>query len=168
MPALQENAKGSVSNAGGNIAKRIGNDAVENNLRAAMTPTQFKRYQDLTDVFRATGRALDANSDTAFKQEAIKAAKNASGGAVARITRNANPAKLLENTADWFANANYERQAAALAKIVTTGDANAIHMLRQLRQVSPSDQRRNIIMGHLLEQAGEFGADKAYDKVIGR
>lgn len=163
VTALQENAKGSVSNVGGNIAKRIGTDPIEANLRAAMSPARFRQYQDILDVFRATGRALDANSDTAFKQEAIKNAKDAAGGWVARIIRNINPAKLIENSANWFADASYERQAAAIARIYAQGDQDAIRALRSLRQLSPDDVRRHIIIGHALAKSGEFGASKAME-----
>jgi len=163
MKALQENAKGSVSNVGGNIAKRIGDDLTEANLRVAMNPAQFRAYQDIVDVFRATGRALDANSDTAFKQEAIKQAKNRAGGWIARALRNVNPAEALRNSSAYFADRNYERQAADIARLFSQGDRTAIEQLRQLRQLSPSDVRRQVILGHLLTQGGLLGAKEAID-----
>lgn len=163
MKALQENAKGSVSNVGGNIAKRIGDDLTEANLRVAMNPAQFRAYQDILDVFRATGRALDANSDTAFKQEAIKQAKNRAGGWTARMLRNLNPAEALRNASQYFADRNYEKQAADIARIFARGDRTAIEQMRQLRQLSPEDIRRHIILGHLLTQGGVLAAKKALD-----
>lgn len=168
VTALQENAKGTVSNVGGNIAKRVGNDLMEANLRAAMTPQQFREYRDIVDVFRATGRAVDANSDTAFKQEAIKRAKAQAGGILGRLgtaIENVNPARLLANTAEFFRNANYEQQAQTIANIYASGNRDAIAALRQLRQLSPADVRRQMIMGHMIERFGENAAPKALDYV---
>lgn len=156
--ALQENAKGAVTNVGGNIAKRIGNDKMEGVLRSALRPEQFRQYQDIVDVFRATGRALDANSDTAFKMEAVKAAKDASRGPLGKILANINPAQALKNASDFLAERNYERQAAQVARIFAQGDETAIRALRQLRQLSPNDVRRQLVIGHLIGNAGDVGA----------
>lgn len=163
MTALQENAKGTVSNVGGNISKRIGDDLTEANLRVAMNPAQFREYKDIVDVFRATGRALDANSDTAFKAEAIKKAKDKAGGWTSWALRNVNPVSALKNASDFFAERSFEKQAAAIAKIYAQGDKAAIAQLRsQLRQLGPDDTRNMILIGHLLTQSGAYGVEQAF------
>ena len=159
--ALQENAKGFVSNAGGNIAKKVGNDKIEALLRAALPPDRFRAYQDMIDVFRATARAVDANSDTSFKSEAIKQAKNRSRGALGTILDNLNPLQWPRNTSNWIAERNFERQAARLADIFVQGDENAIMALRQLRQLSPNDIRRRLVIGHLLANGADASASEA-------
>lgn len=161
--ALQENAKGAVSNVGGNIAKRIGNDAIEANMRAAMRPEEFNRYLDIVNVFRATGRALDTNSDTAMKLASIERARDLAGGWVSRLVRNANPAELARNASAWLADKNYEKQAAAIAEIYARGDRTSINALRSLRQIKPSDERRYAIIGAVLTRAGVLGAEEALD-----
>lgn len=163
--ALQENAKGAVSNVGGNIAKRVGNDAVEANMRAAMTRDEFIRYRDIVDVFRATGKALDANSDTAFKAEAITKAKDKAGGWVARFIGNLNPSALIKNTSSFFADRNYEKQAEAIAKIYAQGDMESIRALKALRQLGPADERRYAVIGAILTRAGVFGGESALDNL---
>lgn len=160
--ALQENAKGTVSNVGGNIAKNIGDDAMEANLRVAMNPAQFREYKDIVDVFRAAGRALDANSDTAYKSVAIQKAKDRAGGWTAWAFRNANPAAALRNAADFFSDRNFEKQAAAVAKIYAQGDKQAIAQLRELKQLGADDIRRQILIGHLLTQTGAMGVSQAF------
>lgn len=163
--ALQENAKGTVSNVGGNIAKRIGDDAVEANMRAAMTTREFQQYRDIVDVFRATGRALDANSDTAFKQEAIKLAKAEAAPWFAKIMRNANPVQAMRNGAEWLGERNYRREADAIARIFAQGDMDAIRALRALRQLGPEDARRYAVIGAILTRSGVIGAETAFDKL---
>lgn len=159
--AMKTMGDGELRNVAGGISSRLGDELTTANLRAAMSPQQFRDYEGLLDVFRAAARAMDSNSDTAFKTEAIRRAKNAAGGNLSRITRNLNPSKLIENTADFFANRNYDRQAEAMANIITSGDRDALLRIRQLRQLAPDDWRRYAILGHLLERGGAFAADKA-------
>lgn len=161
--AMKTMADGELRNVAGGLSKRLGDDFTSANLRAAMSPAQFREYEDLMDVFRAAARGMDANSDTAFKQEMIKRAKNDAGGVLARITRNVNPARLLDNMAEFFANRNYERQAESVANIITSGDRQAITRLRQLRQLDDGDWRRYAILGAVLEKTGAFAADKALE-----
>jgi hypothetical protein len=159
--ALKTMASGEMRNVGGGISTRLSSEPMLDNLRAAMSPRQFQEFSDILDVFRATARAVDANSDTAFKQQMIQRAKNQAGGGIARTVRNLNPAKLVENAADWFANRNYERQAEAIARIITSGDRQAIARLRQLRQLEPGDWRRFAVLGEVLVRGGFRGADAA-------
>jgi len=159
--AMKTMADGEMRNVAGGISKQLGDEFTSANLRAAMSPQQFRDYEGLMDVFRAAARAMDSNSDTAFKQEMIKRARNAAGGNIARITRNLNPAKLIENASEFFANRNYDRQAEAVANIITSGDRDALLRIRQLRQLAPDDWRRYAVLGHLLERGGAFAVNKA-------
>lgn len=161
--ALRTMAQGDLRNVGGGVSKALGSEPMMENLRAAMSPRQFQEFTDLMDVFRAAARTMDANSDTAMKTEMIKRAKNDAGGAIARTIRNINPARALENAAEFFADRNYVRQSEALARIITSGDRDAILAMRQLRQFGPSDWRRYAIVGHLLERTGVAGAEAALD-----
>jgi hypothetical protein len=161
--ALRTMASGEMRNVGGGISKALGSEPMLDNLRAAMNPQQFRDFEDVMEVFRATARAVDANSDTAFKQQMIQRAKNAAGGGIARTIRNLNPARLVENTADWFANRNYDRQAEAIANIITSGDRQSIARLRQLRQLEPGDWRRYAILGEILVRGGAMGAEAALE-----
>jgi hypothetical protein len=159
--ALKTMASGEMRNVGGGISKALSSEPMLDNLRAAMNPRQFREFTDIMDVFRATARAVDANSDTAFKQQMIQRAKNAAGGGIARTIRNVNLLKAVENTADWFANRNYERQAEAIANIITSGDRQAIMRLRQIRQLEPNDWRRFAVIGEVLTRGGALGAEEA-------
>jgi hypothetical protein len=158
--ALRTMAGGEMRNVGGGISKSLSSEPMLENLKAAMSPKQFKEFSDVLDVFRATARAVDANSDTAFKQQMIQRAKNQAGGGMARTVRNLNPARLAENVSDWFANRRYERQAEAIAHIITSGDRRAIAQLRQLKQLEPGDWRRRAVIGEILVRGGFLGAEQ--------
>ena len=160
---LRTMASGEMRNVGGGISKALGSEPMIENLRAAMNPRQFREFSDIMDVFRATARAMDTNSDTAFKQEMIRRAKNRAGGGVARLIRNLNPAKMAENAADFFAERNYERQAEAIANIITSGDRQAINRIRALRQLEPGDWRRYAVMGEVLTRTGALATESALD-----
>lgn len=157
--ALQENAKGTVTNVPGNIAKRVGHDKMEAILRRAITPDQFRHYQDIMDVFRAAGRATDMNSDTAFKQEALRQAKNRARPWFMKLMTKINPAEALRSFDEFVTDRNFQRQASRIADIFASGDRDAINALRQLRQLRPDDVRRRIVIGHLLANTAEYGVD---------
>lgn len=158
--ALKVSVAGELRNVGGKIASKM-DEGTMGNLQAAMLPAEFAKLKDLLEVFRATGRALDQNTDTAFKMQAIERAKNAAGGGVARVARNLNPIEWPKHVAEFFANKNYERQAEALAKIYTSGDPKMIAQLRQLKRYEPGDFKRVAIIGQLLTQAGVEGGEAA-------
>lgn len=160
---LRTMASGEMRNVGGGVSKALGSEPMLENIKAALTPKQFREFSDMLDVFRATARAVDSNSDTAFKQEMLKRAKQEAGGIVGRVVRNVNPAKLLENTAAFFENRNYERQAEALANIITSGDRAAINRVRALKHLEPGDFRRWSVLGDVLTRTGAIAAESALD-----
>lgn len=159
--ALRTMADGELRNVAGGVSKAFSEESVTANLRAAMSPQQFRDFSDLMEVFRAAARSMDANSDTAFKQEMIRRAKAASQGMMSRVTRNINPAKLVENAADFMADRRYDRQAEVIANIITSGDRQAILRLQQLRQLQPNDWRMFAILGAVLERSGVAATEKA-------
>jgi hypothetical protein len=161
--ALRTMASGEMRNVGGNIQKALTSEPMMDNLRAAMSPRQFRDFSDIMDVFRATARAVDMNSDTAFKAEAIKRARNEAGGIPARIARNVNPVNWPKGIEEWFTNRRYDRQAEAMAHIITSGDRQAITRIRQLRNLDPGDYRRLSVLGEVLIRSGAYGAEQALD-----
>lgn len=161
--ALQPLAKGEVSNVPGRLSKAIGDENVMANLRAALPAGRVKALEDMLDVFRAAARSLDANSDTAFKQEAIRTAKRRDMGAMAKVIEIVRPWEKARAAQDFFAERNYAKQAEAIARIITSGDRTAINRLRSLKHYKANDWRRWAIIGEALTRAGEFGAERATD-----
>ena len=51
-------------------AEVFGDEDKKLKLKAALSPDQFRNLRKMMDVLEATGRAVDLNSDTAFKTEA--------------------------------------------------------------------------------------------------
>jgi hypothetical protein len=160
--ALRTTQAGDMRNVGGKIAGKL-DEAAMANLRAALPPDQFARLRDLVDVFRATARAIDNNSDTAFKIEAGARAKREAEGAVGVVARLAEPHNWARMIRDWRAETNLDRQAEALARIFTQGDERAIAQLRALRRLEPDDYRRVALIGQLLTQTGAMGVGAAIE-----
>ena len=152
--AMRENVKGDMVNVGGNIAKRFPTEKVMPNLRAAMSPQQYRDFADLVDLFRATGRAVDANSDTAFKLEALRLSKNRDQGALARTIGAARVTDWLRKAQEFFGDRNYRKQADVIAQIVTSGDRQAMSRLRALKSYKANDWRRVALAGEALVRGG--------------
>jgi hypothetical protein len=161
--ALKTMASGEMRNVGGGISTRLSSEPMMENIRAAMNPRQFKEFSDVMDVFKATARAVDMNSDTAFKAEALKRARIDAGGIPARIARNANPVNWPKGLEEWFTNRRFDKQAEALARIITSGDRQAITRIRQLKNLDPGDYRRLSVLGEVLVRSGAYGAEEALD-----
>jgi hypothetical protein len=160
--ALKVMSDGETRNVAGGIAKAF-DEATVNNLRAAMTPQQLQTFTELMDVFRAAARAVDTNSDTAFKLAARELAKRRDMGATAKTLEYLRPWDKIKAAQDFFAERNYARQAETIANIVTSGDRQALAQLRALRRYDASDYRRYIILGELLGRVTAEGAEAALD-----
>jgi hypothetical protein len=157
--AMKENVKGEVVNVGGNIAKRFPTEKTMPNLRAAMSPQQFAEFNDLMDLFRATGRAVDANSDTAFKQEALRQAKLRDQGAIAKTIGLMRPLDWAKRAQEFFGDRSYKNQADVIAQIITSGDRQAISRLRALKSYNGSDWNRMALMGDVLVRGGYWAPE---------
>jgi hypothetical protein len=161
--ALRTMAQGEMRNVAGGVQKALTNEPTLANIKAALSPGQWAEFSDLMDVFRAAGRAVDTNSDTAFKTQAIERAKREAGGWLSTFFRNINPAEAARNAANFFAERNYERQAEALAKTYTSRDTEAITKLRALKDMKPNDWRRYAVVGAVLERLGMVGGEYVLD-----
>lgn len=161
--ALQPLAKGELGNVPGRLAKAIGDEGVMANLRAALPAGQLKALEDMLDVFRAAGRAVDTNSDTAFKLAAEKLAKRRDMGVMAKSIEWALPWNKVAAARDFFAERSYAKQAEAIARIMTSGDRAAMNRLRSLKAYKASDWRFWAAMGDALTRGGVIAGDAALD-----
>lgn len=161
--ALQALAHGEQANVAGKVGKALGDTQTMANIREALGHTQFQAYKDMVDVFQAAGRALDANSDTAFKLSWDKIARRRDMGATAKVIEIARPWDKIKAAQEFFSERNYAKQAESIAKIITSGDRQALSQLRQLKQLKPGDWRRNVIIGDILVRGGFAALDKALE-----
>jgi hypothetical protein len=152
--AMKETVKGEAVNVGGKLAKQFPSENVMPNLRAAMSPQQYREFTDLMDLFRATGRAVDGNSDTAFKQEALRQAKLRDQGPIAKTIGAMRPLDWAKKAQDFFGDRSYAKQADVIAQIITSGDRQAISRLRALRSYKDNDWRKLSLIGDVLVRGG--------------
>lgn len=159
--ALQTMASGEAVNVAGKVGKALGDTRVMANIKEALSPGQFAAYKELVDVFQAAGRALDSNSDTAFKLAWEKIAQRRDMGAMAKAIEYVRPWDKAKAAQDFFAQRSYTKQAEAIAKIITSGDRAALQKLRSLKQYKDGDWRRWAILGEVLTRGGVMAADEA-------
>lgn len=159
VTALKTTAKGEVRNVAGKLGKAFQDEVDLPNLRAAMSPDQYGQFTDLLRVFRAAGRAVDDNSDTAFKLANQEIARRRDMGAVAKGIELVTPFDKARAARDWFANRSIDKQAQAIANIMASGDHAAISRLRSLKTYTDRDWQKWAILGDLLVRTGQIAAD---------
>jgi hypothetical protein len=113
----------------------MGDPKQRNNLRAAMTDDQWQAFGEMMDVFEAVGRTTGrGNSITMPMTEAANELRKDAGSGVAR--------KILaprETIIDWLEEARLGKHASKQVEILN--DPNGIKRLKELRKMSPNDQR---------------------------
>ena len=99
-----------------------GNPAQQSRLKAAMDPMQYRAFENLMDVFEATGRALNFNSTTAAQtlgNESIKA-----GGITQATTANVvDPIGIFRSMRGGVQNFFDGKNAQLLTDIITNADS---------------------------------------------
>lgn len=134
---------------------------IENNkarLKAALTPDEFAKLSDLTDVLKSASSVKAIGSDTEYNRLITEGMRDSARPWIARIAGNINPAAALRNFDDWLTTRNMEKASGKLADIITS--PSAMKELKQLKMLSPNDIRFRIAGGHLM---GAFGAAEARD-----
>ena len=126
-------------------AEAFGDKRQQARLRAALSPDQFKSLRKLMDVLEATGRAMDFNSDTAFKQEVISDLRRQAGGG---IIGNVNLLAVLRKMEGAYRDYRFGRNVGDLAEAITSRDA--IQELKNVQKMSPKSKRAIIAAAHAL------------------
>ena len=113
----------------------LGDPKQKANLRAALTDEQWAGFNDMMDVFEAVGRVRGTgNSITMPMQEAAsELRKEAGSGVVATVL------KPRQTLIDWLVEARLGKHAAKQVEILN--DPNALARLKELKRLSPTDQR---------------------------
>lgn len=113
----------------------LGDPKQAQNLRAAMTDDQWRGFNQMMDVFEAVGRTKGTgNSITMPMQEAAKALRSESGSGLVGTALQPRQ-KLIE----WIEEARLGKYAAKQVEILN--DPKALDRLKELRKLSPNDQR---------------------------
>jgi hypothetical protein len=111
-------------------------------LEKAMDPVQWRAFNDLSDVFEAMGRTAGAGagSQTMTRQEGGRLLRNDAGsGIVGQAANLLSPQNFGTRASAWLSEVRLGNHAEKLAEIMTSPDG--IKKLRDLRKLSPNDQR---------------------------
>ena len=103
-------------------------------MRASMTEPQFKGFVDMMEVFSALGRVTGQGGSPTMPL--MEAAKQMRGEAMGVIPKALQPRQTV---IDWLTEARLGKHAEEMARVMTSPDG--LKQLKQLRQLSPTDQK---------------------------
>ncbi len=116
-------------------------------LQEAFSPQEMAAFNDLMEVFEATGRGLPRNSTTVPKGVEMRRIEREAGGVpamAARAGQLASPGRWAE----WIEEARLGSHADKIAQIIT--DPQAQTLLKELKKVSPNEARFSSLLGQVL------------------
>lgn len=119
-------------------------------LEKAMSPDQFSAFKDMTEVFDAMGRTAWAGqgSQTMPRQEAAAMLRRESGaGVIGQAAGALSPQAIGQRVANWISEVRMGNHAEKVAQVLTSPDG--IKRLKELRQLSPRDQKAIAAMSNL-------------------
>lgn len=138
----------------------MGDEQQRGILRSALTPTEYRALNDLSEVLDATASVIRRNSHTAYQTEALQNLKAEARGAVMGTARAVvNP---ISSVREWIDQAMLGKHAAKLAEIATSPDA--VKQLRALRVLSPNSAKFRAGVGQFLTT---WGMPELADALIG-
>lgn len=109
-------------------------------LKEAMTTSEWKAFNDLMSVLEASSRVPNVGSDTAWNEAAKKLLESEASGLGTKAAQTiASPLGTGRRIAEWVKEARAGAHAQKLAEVVTS--KNGMAQLKQLRQLSPTDQK---------------------------
>lgn len=121
-------------------AAMVGNKRQEEVLKAAMTGQQWGAFNDLMQVFEATGRAPMTGSDTAWNLESRKLLESQSGSKLADLAGLASPQDLGNKVREALKTGAVNRYAQKVAELITSPDGLA--RIKELKQLPIGSQKR--------------------------
>ena len=129
---------------GGKFRAAVFGDAKRKSMMKEMLGAkEFTSFEKLMNVLEATTRAVDTNSDTAWKLAVQKELKRKGEGFVPTSIE---PHMILNRAADWWRQVRLGNYSEKLATVLTSPDA--MTKLKDLYQVSPRDARAFVIAAH--------------------
>ena len=154
--AVSPNSFGGVRAEGFDFFKRVlGDENKQAQLRAAMSPQQFRSFQALSRVLEATGRVPLGGSPTMPAQEAMRSLKrrasSTAGGFVAGALKGVSKKDILFGLSERMDEVAQGRYFRRLAQTLTEPDA--MQRLERLHQLTPRDVRSQAIALQFLSRA---------------
>jgi hypothetical protein len=150
---------GDVVNPAGKIVKAFADEKTRHIIRTAMSPQEWQDFNKLIAVFRNASSVPALRSDTAFnlmiekeREKATKPLLSSAVGAVKALNPVSENFLGLKSLQNWLHDRNMDKLAQRTVDIVTSGDPEAIRLMRELRQLTPGNTRWLATVGHLLER----------------
>jgi hypothetical protein len=160
IDALRMAETGEVPNVAGKLHKAFTNPKLQDNLFAAMSPAERKRYMDLMVVFKRAASVPALRSDTEFNRLMTREAEKAARPLSAKIARGLEFWKYPERLAEWRTDKNLDRHAEKVVDLIVSGDPEALNTMKELRRLSISDRQWLGLFGHLLTRMGAYSASE--------
>lgn len=138
------------------ISKQFGGEYLDENIKAAMHPSQFAAYKDIMQLFDDISTTTYKNSLTAYKNLEIEQSEKQKGmfGALASgLQVNQWPTMVADKLGEAFR----DRQAQIAVDLITSNDRNAINKLRMLKTLKGNDLGKSSAALQILSQAGYLG-----------
>src|SRR3990167_1350607 len=152
--ALRISETGEIPNVAGKLHKVFTNPNLQDNLFAAMSPSERKTYTDFMVVLKRAASVPALRSDTEFNRLMSMEAEKAARPLAAKIARGLEFWKYPERFAEWRTGKNMDKHAEAVVDLITSGDQEAINTMKELRRLSTSDRKWLGLFGHLLARTG--------------
>ena len=153
--AATKAASGNAALTGGKFASRVlGNAFIERNMRAAMTPRQFKGLQNLVYDLRQSAKGVPANSATYSRQQAEAEMARRSTPFAKRMSDRfdlQNPLKIIVGSTEKLATGN---GWVDFANLVTSPEG--LQQLEKIAGLSRGTLQSRVAMAQLLSS---FAAD---------
>lgn len=123
-------------------AALVGNPRQYRLMEKAMSPKQFKAFNDMMDVFDAMGRTASAGagSQTMTRQEGARLLRDEAGaGVIGQASKLLSLHTAGSRLGEWLQEVRLGNHAEKLAELMTSPDG--IKRLKELKRLSPNDQR---------------------------
>jgi hypothetical protein len=129
-------------------AAMLGNKRQADILKAAMTKEQWAAFNDLMEVFEATGRAPMVGSDTAWNIEGKRELAKQAGGMWQKAASLFSPQDLGNRVSEAMKVRALDKYAERVATAITSKDA--VRNIKELKSLPKGSQARLIRIGAVL------------------
>ncbi|MBY0430323.1 MAG: hypothetical protein K2Q10_03925, partial [Rhodospirillales bacterium] len=123
------------------------------NLQAALTPPQYRGFEDLMKVFEMVRRAPPEGSTTITDQGGGDALVSPGVRLASRALKSMS-LEVMPRLSEWVDGLSAGRNAEQLAKVITT--PAAVEELKKLRLLSPGSQKAITVLDGILARVGAY------------
>lgn len=149
--AMRVSQSGEVINPAGKTVSALSAPGEMANLRAAMTTNEWRRLQSLMRVMKQAASVKPIGSDTEFNRLITQAERGKAQGLLGKAFE-FDFTRPLAQANEFLTARRVDENAAKMAKIITSGDPEAVKRLNELKKLTPGGLRWRVAFGQLLSQ----------------